>query len=116
MFQPRDHSWPNHNDESSGLTLSEMSLMFLALLVHIKQHFTFVPTLNLSEERLKESYVLVLCKAYKINKLCQSGLSCRVEFFVSFSILSMLAFTFRDIELLFLYHACFSLLELMHFI
>lgn len=47
-----------------------MSLMFLVVFVPIKQHFTFVLTLNLLEKRLKEACFLVLFETYKINQLC----------------------------------------------
>lgn len=43
--------------------------MLSALFAHVKQGFTFVPTLNLFSKRLKEPCFLVLFKAYKINWL-----------------------------------------------
>lgn len=50
-----------------------MSLMFLVLLAHIKQRFTFVQTFNLLEEMLKESYDLMLWSGLQ-NQEALSGL------------------------------------------
>lgn len=50
-FSSKITVYPDYNDKSSWLTLSEMSLMFSALFFHVRSHFYIATTLNLSFKR-----------------------------------------------------------------